>query len=97
MSQNNLIYSHPNLCKGITYDQIESVRAVIDELKGKEVKQLKMLGGLESHNLILDLKTSLPVESVYGTKKYCRKILLQIDQRDQFIEELNNKIDEQNI
>lgn len=76
----------------IAYENIASVVLFKDELKGKSVKQLKMLGGLENHNLKIELHQKTRVESVYGTCKMADQILLHLDGSQEFIRIINEKI-----
>ena len=77
----------------INYEQIEKVEHFKEELKGKGIHKLALLGPLESHNIKIVLKESISVESVYGINKTCTQILLQIDNIEPFIHSINEKID----
>jgi hypothetical protein len=78
----------------IPFGVIKEVKPFADELKDKNVKALKMLGGLENHNTIIVLNKDTTVESIYGIKKRCSQILLHIDNREEFIAQLNLKLND---
>ncbi len=77
----------------IPFSDIESVELTRKEPKDKEgVVKLALLEPLENHNTILHLKKEVTISGAYGTKKKGTKIMLFIDDKEQFETAVNERL-----
>lgn len=69
----------------ISTKNIESISHFTKDLeKDSEIKKLSPLGGLESHNLLIQLKEPEQFFGLYGTKKEYQSIVLFVDEKTKF-------------
>jgi len=78
----------------IPLSSIMIVEQYSTEVIEKDIKQIKLLGALESHNVRIELNNKVQVESVYGTGKSFSKFVLYVDQVEHFLQRLKQSLDE---
>uniref|UniRef100_UPI00404929E2 hypothetical protein n=1 Tax=Fulvivirga sp. TaxID=1931237 RepID=UPI00404929E2 len=77
----------------ITFDEIESIEISSRELdKGKLEKKLSLLGELESHNVIIQLKNEQQLVGLYGMKSEFKVLGFYIDTALEFKAKLDDLI-----
>ncbi len=77
----------------IPFDQLEKIEftnKISDELKGKSC-QFTPLGSMESFNTVLHLKNKVDCEFMYGFKRKYKTILINLDNKVSFKEQLVNR------
>lgn len=77
----------------INFDQIDSIELSSNELEShKLTKTLSPLGDLESHNVIMRLKTVHKLNGLYGFTKEFKVLAFHVDDVKGFMEGITNKI-----
>lgn len=93
MIVNNVLYLRYGIMKEtqISINQIESIELSSNDIEISDTNQkLSLLGNLEGHNLIIRLKKENTIRGLYGTKKAYKVLVLQVDQKIEF----KNQIDQ---
>ncbi len=76
----------------VTYSNIASVDFVKQVQASKENYHIALLKMLEPYNIAIHFKEPIVVLGLYGIQKKCRTLLLSIDQKEGFKEELDKKM-----
>lgn len=58
----------------------------------KSIKKLGLLGDLESHNIVLELKSAIPFTRLYGKVEHLDKVAFWVDEPDAFLKSINTSI-----
>lgn len=75
----------------ISYEQIKAIS--FNRRTPKEEKGIRKLAGdLQPHNIVLELKETHQLNSIYGIKKHFHTLLLFVDDAEQFIDEVKEKV-----
>lgn len=76
----------------IPFDELENVEISSKELgKSPLTKKLSPLGDLESHNVVIHLKSEHELIGLYGLKKRFKVLALHVDQPQEFYESVSKK------
>ncbi|MEM8526869.1 MAG: hypothetical protein AAGG68_19670 [Bacteroidota bacterium] len=92
LEEENLIIRH-GLAGDISipYEQIKAI--TLDRRTPKEEKGVRQLaGGLQPHNVKLELKTTHQLNGIYGIKKDFRTLFFFVDEVELFIQEVERKL-----
>jgi hypothetical protein len=82
----------------IPFSNIESIELSKKELvKNDLTKTLSPLGEMESHNVVIKLKSTCELVGLYGFKKKFMILGLHIDQPDRFVQHINNSMPQGNL
>lgn len=78
----------------VPFDQIEKVEILRRSLKDdeKEIVRFSLLKGAEKPNILLQVKEERTVEKIYGLKKNYRTLVFYVDDKEHFLEILQQKI-----
>ncbi len=77
----------------ISLDQIQSIEKSSTDLdEDKLTKHLSLLGSVEGHNVIIDLKNPCELSGLYGIKKPFQKLALFVDEPDRFVQTLSERV-----
>ncbi len=76
----------------INLKTIESVEQFTKDIElDKTTRKLSFLGNLEGHNILIRLKEEQTLVGLYGTKKKFKVLVLHVDDRIKFINQIENK------
>ncbi|MBD3638931.1 MAG: hypothetical protein HUJ25_16375 [Crocinitomicaceae bacterium] len=76
----------------IDYQQIIAIRAFEKEVDDQSHKRLSPLGKLDSYNVLIELKDELRFTGLYGIKRKADKLLVFVDDKEQFIAEVSKRM-----
>ncbi|AUP78086.1 hypothetical protein [Flavivirga eckloniae] len=91
--ENNKLYLRYGIMTECTIaiENIDSIELSSKDLeKDKAVQRLSFLGELESHNVIIKLKTEQTLIGLYGIKRKFKVLALYIDNKNEFKNYINN-------
>ena len=94
--KNNKLYLRYGIMKEteININEIDTIEITSKDLeKDSDIEKLSFLGSLESHNIILHLKTENVLTSLYGIRKPYTSIALSIDEKDVFKSALEARLE----
>ena len=75
--------------------KIDNIKAVSELKMGVEIDEYKTLSPLkklDQYNVLIEFNSSVELISIYGFKKQVDNLILFVDEKDEFISELINKI-----
>ena len=75
----------------IDYDNIMRVENSASVIEDRTAQKIGLLGELESHNIILYLKEKVTITKVYGITKKTKIIMLHLDNKQDFIHQMEEK------
>jgi hypothetical protein len=78
----------------VPFSKIQSVNFEKQAEESKETHHIALLKMLEPYNVAIHFKEPVIVLGMYGIEKKCTTLLLNIDQKEAFKEELNKKMKE---
>jgi hypothetical protein len=76
----------------IPLTNIKAIRLTQEESNDKTIKALKLLGSMESHNMLIEFDKTIQFESVYGIRRKHTAVLLQIDNLKEFTAKLPESV-----
>ncbi|MCV9386120.1 hypothetical protein [Reichenbachiella ulvae] len=76
----------------VNWDEVESIEAFTRDIEEEGVEQLAFLKGLESYNLLIRFKNEVTIEKLYGMKKKCNSLLVQVDDRERFLNLVSERV-----
>lgn len=74
----------------INYNNIESIELTKQVPTEKVAVKIALLKGLENHNVVINLKSSILVYKFFGIKKQCNSVLFFVDKPDLFVNIVKN-------
>ena len=93
--ENDKLYLRYGIMNESTIDlkEIESLEISSKEIdKSKESRKLSFLGDLESHNVIIRLKTEHTLIGLYGVKRKFKLLALHVDNNIEFKNRICNAL-----
>jgi hypothetical protein len=77
----------------IPYNRIAAIEITSREpvAEGKHIRRFFPFGNKENHNVMIQLDQSLDIEGFFGTTQLCDVLLLQIDNKSLFEEEIKKR------
>jgi len=77
----------------IHLDEIEHIETSTKEVESdKKVAYLTLSKGIDSHNIVIYFNKTQKIEKIYGKVKECDVLLLHIDNKTEFINQINTLI-----
>ncbi|NAS30198.1 hypothetical protein GTQ40_04370 [Flavobacteriaceae bacterium R38] len=77
----------------IRLDEIEYIEMTTKEVESdKKVAYLTLSKGIDNHNVVIYFNRTQQVEKIYGTVKECEILLLHVDNKDRFVNRINECI-----
>ena len=82
----------------IQLSEIERVALTTKDINdsGRKVEKLALLKMLEPHNIVIYFTKPRKVEKIYGITKECDTLLLHIDDKEAFVNKVNNALQKYN-
>jgi len=93
--ENDKLYLRYGIMNESTIDlkEIDSLEISSKEIgKNKEIRKFSFLGELESHNIIIQLKTEHTLIGLYGFKRKFKALALHVDNNLEFKNRINNAL-----
>ncbi len=82
---------------GINFENIQNIELYKKEPKNKkDIIKLALVEMLETHNIKIDLKNEITLTGAYGLKKKGTTILMHIDEKEKFVEKINEVLGKNN-
>ena len=77
----------------LKFDDIDNIEIFTKEIEKKgTIKYFSPFGKLEGNNIKIELKNEQTIEGLYGIKRKMKSIVLFIDEKEKFIEKINNAL-----
>jgi hypothetical protein len=95
LTENKLILRYGILASGeIAFNEIESIEySPLDIELSDETKTLSPIGLTDTHNIIIRLKSTKKIKSLYGFEKKVKNLLIHVDEKEQFLNAIKNRMD----